>query len=182
MSKSKGNFPDPAIIFDKYGVDALRFYLLSSPLLKSEDFNFSEKGVDEVYKKIILRLKNVLSFYETYKNGAGNENLGDVIASKNGDISASRHILDRWILERLNVVIAESTIAMEQYAIDGVLSKIDGFIEDLSVWFLRRSRERLKSDNEIVRNEALGTFRIVLLELSKIMAPFTPFIAEEIYL
>ncbi len=178
MSKSKGNFPDPAIIFDKFGVDALRFYLLGSTLLKSEDLNFSEKGVDEVYKKIILRLKNVASFYETY--AAGEEVVTGTIATT---VSApdSKNILDRWIVERINIVVAEVTSSMEAYKIDQALSQIDGFIEDLSVWFLRRSRERLKSDDKVTREEALKTFRAILFKLSKTMAPFTPFIAEEIY-
>lgn len=177
MSKSKGNFPNPAIIFDKYGVDALRFYLLGSPLMKSEDLNFSEKGVDEAYKKVILRLKNVVTFYETYK-GEMKDGGAASVASSN---TPSKNILDRWILERLNMVIAEVTTNMDAYEIDKCLASIDGFIEDLSVWFLRRSRERLKSENETERTEALSTFRTVLLELSKVMAPFTPFIAEEIY-
>lgn len=171
MSKSKGNFPDPKLIIDKFGVDALRFYLLSSPLLKSEDLNFSERGVDEVYKKIILRLKNVVSFYEMYKTGR----------TKPVNELNSKHVLDRWIAERLNVLIAEVTASMEAYELDRALSSVDRFIEDVSVWFLRRSRERLKSDNEEERNDALNTFHGVLIELSKILAPFTPFVAEEIY-
>lgn len=170
MSKSKGNFPDPALIFDKFGVDALRFYLMSSPLLKSEDLNFSEKGVDEVHKKIILRLKNVVSFYETYKKEGGEV---ATVESKN--------VLDRWIVERLNVVIAEVTTSMEAYELNKALNSIDGLIEDVSVWYLRRSRERLKSESETERKEALSTFRMILLELSKLMAPFTPFVAEEVY-
>lgn len=168
MSKSKGNFVDPQGIFDKFGVDALRFHLLSSPLLKAEDLNFSEKGVDEVYKKVILRLKNVVSFYETYRD----DSVGEV---------ESGHVLDRWILARLNVVIAEVTAAFDAYELNKALSSLDNFIEDVSVWFLRRSRERLKSENEIERKEAVATFRTVLAELSKLMAPVTPFVAEEIH-
>jgi len=180
MSKSKGNYPNPALIFDKYCVDALRFYLLSSPLMKSEDLNFSEKGVDEVHKKIILRLKNVVSFFETYKGEASSQ----IVESKTGEMGdsiTSKHVLDRWIAERMNVVVADVTSAMDSYELDKALAPIDLFIEDLSVWFLRRSRDRLKSDNESERHDALSTFRAVLIELSKVMAPFTPFIAEEIY-
>ncbi len=171
MSKSKGNFPDPQRLFDKYGVDALRFYMLSSPLVKSEDLSFTEKGVDEVYKKIILRLKNTLTFYETYRGES----------RKTEDRLVSKHVLDRWIIERMNQVISEVTTNMEAYVLDRALFEIDGFIEDLSVWFLRRSRERLKSENEIERNEALDTFYCVLVDLAKIMAPFTPFLAEQLY-
>ncbi len=170
MSKSKGNFPDPKLIFDKYGVDALRLYLLSSPLMKSEDLNFSEKGVDEVYKKIILRLKNVVTFYETYKG-----------ERPTGKITESAHVLDRWITLRLSVVVAEVTSAMESYELEKAAASIDGFVEDLSVWFLRRSRERLKSENKAERDAAISTFYAVLIELSKVIAPFAPFLAEEIY-
>lgn len=171
MSKSKGNFPDPKLIIDKYGVDALRFYMLSSPLLKSEDLNFSERGVDEVYKKVILRLKNVVAFYETYKSER----------DKNTTEPESQNVLDRWIVERLNVLIAEVTANMEAYELDRSLVSIDRFVEDLSVWFLRRSRDRLKSDDDQERNDALNTFGWALLELSKVIAPFIPFVAEEIY-
>lgn len=181
MSKSKGNYPNPALIFDKYCVDALRFYLLSSPLMKSEDLNFSEKGVDEVHKKIILRLKNVVAFYETYKGEALAAQEKEAKAGGVGDFISSKHVLDRWIGERMNVLIADVTSAMDSYEIDKALAPIDSFIEDLSVWFLRRSRERLKSDDEAERHDALSTFRTILLELSKVMAPFTPFIAEEVY-
>ncbi len=170
MSKSKGNFPDPSHVFDKYGVDALRFYLLSSPLMKSEDLSFSEKGVDEVYKKIILRLRNTLSFYEMYK---GNHTPTHSPRAET--------ILDRWILSRLAEVNQQVGRAMDSYEIDQALRPIDGFIEDLSVWFLRRSRERLKSDDATEKNSALDIFHSVLLELSKIIAPFTPFISEDLY-
>ncbi len=180
MSKSKGNFPDPWILFNKFGVDALRFYLLSSPLMKSEDLNFTEKGVDEIYKKIILRLRNVLSFYETYEGEKKSAVKNDADGPAKVEFS-SQHVLDRWIMERLNVVISQVTSSMDAYELDKALSPIDSFIEDISVWFLRRSRERLKSENEVERKAAISTFYIVLMELSKLIAPFTPFLAEEIY-
>jgi isoleucyl-tRNA synthetase len=175
MSKSKGNFPNPALIFNKYSVDALRFYLLSSPLMKAEDLNFAEKGVDEVHKKIVLRLKNVVTFYETYKGEAGA--VQDLASTKD----APSHVLDLWITERMNELVSDVTAMMEAYEIDKALAPIDAFVEDLSVWFLRRSRERLKSEDERERARALATFRAVLLELSKVIAPFTPFLAEEMY-
>ncbi len=181
MSKSKGNFPDPALLFDKYGVDALRFYLLSSPLMKSEDLNFSEKGVDEVYKKVVLRLKNVVAFYDTYRSGRGEQKSAGRPIETVGERIVSKHILDRWIVERMNVVIADVTAAMDSYIIDKALFSIDMFIEDLSVWFLRRSRERLKSEDEIERNSAIDTFYATLLNLARVIAPFMPFLAEEIY-
>ena len=171
MSKSKGNFPDPWLVFDKYGVDALRYYLLSSSLLKAEDLFFSEKGVDEVYKKNILRLNNVYSFYEMY-------------ADQNGEIPAkvqSVNTLDKWILTRLHELNHDITLFMESYELDKATRPIADFIDDLSVWYLRRSRDRFKSDNKNDKKEVLLTTRFVLREFSKLLAPFMPFIAEEIY-
>ena len=169
MSKSKGNFPDPKIVFDKYGVDALRFYLLSSPLMKAEDLLFSEKGVNEIYRKIISRLWNVYTFYEMYT--------GKQMTSE----KKSENILDRWIISRLNQVIADVTVAMDKYEIDQALRPIDLFIDDLSTWYLRRSRERFKSEDAAGAQVAMTTTRTVLLALAKTMAPFTPFVAEDIY-
>jgi len=170
MSKSKGNYPDPWILFNKYGVDALRFYLLSSPLMKSEDINFSEKGVDEVYKRIILRLKNVVSFYETYR---GEEHFGAH--------TQSEHVLDRWVLARLSELVNGMTTHMEAFEVDKVYILLDLFIDDLSTWYLRRSRSRLKSDDQMELQAALSTFHFTLETLSRVAAPFIPFLSEEIY-
>ncbi|NQV88499.1 MAG: class I tRNA ligase family protein [Parcubacteria group bacterium] len=171
MSKSKGNFPDPWILFDKYGVDALRYYLFSSSLLKSEDLFFSEKGVEEVYKKNISRLQNIVSFYEMYGDNK------EIIQDKN----ASENILDRWILTRLHQLNYEITSSLEKYEIDRATRPIGDFIDDLSVWYIRRSRDRFKGDDEKDKRNALQTTRFVLRELSRLIAPFMPFMAEEIY-
>lgn len=166
MSKSKGNFPDPWLVFDKYGVDAERFYLLSSPLLKSEDLNFSEKGLDEVYKKIVLRLKNVVSFYEMYKSD------GDGCRPK------SKNVLDTWMLSRLDQVHSLVTTGMEEYELDRASRPLLDLVDDLSTWYVRRSRDRFKGEE---KEEAVATLQYVLLETAKLLAPFTPFIAEEVY-
>ena len=173
MSKSKGNYPDPKIVFDKYGVDALRFYLLSSPLLKAEDLFFSEKGVNEVYRKIISRLWNVYTFYEMYAD----KTVASVALSEE-----IRNDFDLWILERLYELNQAVTEAMERYELDQALRPIELFIDDLSTWYLRRSRERFKSNNDMDKLSAMVTTRYVLRELAKIVAPFIPFIAEEVYL
>ncbi len=175
MSKSKGNFPDPWILFDKYGVDALRYYLLSSPLLKSEDLNFSEKGVAEVSRKVIARLLNVLAFYETYTTeGERNE-----AALPGGNLP----ILDEWILARLVSVLSEMEEALENYEIDRALRPLDLFIDDLSTWYLRRSRERFKGEEGETedRKNAIGVTKHVLKVTAKMIAPAMPFVAEEIF-
>jgi isoleucyl-tRNA synthetase len=171
MSKSKGNFPDPQIIFDKYGADALRYYLLSSPVMKSEDLSFSERDLDSVYKKVVMRLENVLSFFLLYKDAITHFPHG----------GESPRALDIWVKARLGQTEREVKAAMERYEIDRALRPIGDFVEDLSVWYIRRSRERVKGDDDTDRHYTLGTLRFVLLEFSKIIAPIMPFLAEHIY-
>lgn len=164
MSKSKKNYPDPSLLFEKYGVDALRFYLMSSVVMKGENLNFSEISVKELYQKVISLLWNTFSFYKLY--------------STNSDIGLPllQHDLDKWIVSKINRLIRDATKAMDNY--DTVVScrLILAFINDLSTWYLRRSRERLKE-----QTDSMQVFGWVLLQLIKVMAPVTPFISERIY-
>ena len=165
MSKSLQNYPDPMEVANTIGADAMRFYLLSSPGIKGEDFNFLEKEVTELQRKNIGRLHNVLAMYEMFADGT--------VAS-----SDSENVLDKWILARLNQVVAETTTGYKNYELDKATRPITDLIDDLSVWYLRRSRERLKGEN---KHEALATLRFVLRELSLVMAPVTPFYAEYLW-
>ena len=171
MSKSKNNFPDPWIIFDKYGVDALRFYLMSCPVMKGEDVNFSEKTVQDIASKIVGRLDNVVAFYELYPAeeqalyGAGRDSIN------------SENILDQWILARLGELVDEVTENMEKYEMALATKPFELFMEDLSTWYLRRSRERLK-DGDV---SAKHTLYFVLKNIATLLAPFTPFIAENVW-
>lgn len=171
MSKSLRNYPDISYILDKYGADALRYYIISSPAVRAEDLNFSEKGVDEILKKIILKTKNVLSFYELYKS-----ELKDGVNS-----SDSNNVLDKWILARLNMLVAEVSNSLDNYELDRASRPIADFVEDFSTWYVRRSRDRFKGEDLNDKNFALETTRFVLQELTKVMAPFMPFAAEEVY-
>ncbi|MFH1979226.1 MAG: isoleucine--tRNA ligase [Patescibacteria group bacterium] len=168
MSKKLQNYPDPMEIFDKYGADSLRYYLLSSPVVRAENLNFSEKGVDEVAKKIVSKIRNVLSFYEMYAREAKE------------DHKSSDDVLDRWIVARLNEVKKEVTESMDNYELDKATRPIGDFIDDLSNWYIRRSRDRFKTKNEDA-DFAIATTRYVLEEFSKLIAPFTPFVAEEVF-
>jgi len=168
MSKSKNNFPDPAVLFDKYGVDALRFYLMSGPLMKGEDINFLEKSVQEISSKIIGRLFNIFTFYELYRD----KNLENNFRPK------VNNVLNRWILLRLDQTIEEVSLGMKRYDLVLATRPFEIFIEDLSIWYLRRSRELIKDGNK----EAKETLYFVLKTLIKILAPFTPFISEFIWL
>jgi isoleucyl-tRNA synthetase len=168
MSKKLKNYPDPWDILNQYGADATRYYLLSSPVVHSEDLAFAPRGVDEVVKKFIMRLGNVLSFYELYP-GTGDTEI------------QSTNILDLWILARLKEVLNEETAALDMYELDRAVKPLSLFVDDLSTWYLRRSRDRFKSDDTKDRQEAITTIRFVLLEFSKILAPVMPFLAEHLY-
>ena len=184
MSKRLKNYPDPMDIINKYGADALRLYLLSSPTVKGENFNFSERGVDEVYKKSILRLWNVFSFYDLYAERK--------IKAKKLKLLKSDNVLDKWILARLNQLIFEITEAMENYELDKAVRPIGEFIDDLSTWYIRRSRSRFKTpfaEHKHAKKQGIGkdvdvvvkTTKFVLLEFSKVFAPFAPVIAEALF-
>ncbi|MDQ3014441.1 MAG: isoleucine--tRNA ligase [bacterium] len=169
MSKRLKNYPEVRYVFDKYGADAMRYYLLASPVVKGQDLGFSEKGLDEVSKKIIIRLQNVFSFYAMYQH---EEHLAH---------AESKSLLDQWIIARLNEVARDVTTNLEKYELDRAARPFMDFIDDLSTWYLRRSRDRFKSDDVEDKKNALATTRYVLVELSKLMAPFMPFLAEDVY-
>ncbi len=172
MAKKLNNYPEISYVINKYGADALRYYLMSSPAVHAEDVRFFEKGVDEVYKKNILRLDNVCSFYEMYKGEIGDADT---------QVALSENVLDRWIIVRVNETIAAMTEALLAYQIDRGAWPIEQFIDDISTWYLRRSRDRLKSESGTDRVDALRTMRHVLTEFSKAIAPYMPFIAEQVY-
>lgn len=174
MSKRKKNYPDLVPTIDKYGADAIRYFLMSSPIVRGQDVCFSERGVDEVVKKHIGRLNNVVSFYEMYAGGAASSAIPKDIVSP--------HPLDGWITARLHELGNEMTGALEKYEIDKAVRPIADFIDDLSTWYIRRSRDRFKGDDMKDRGQALSTTRHILIELSKLLAPFMPFLAEDIYL
>lgn len=168
MSKSLRNYPDPMELVDRVGADAIRYYMMSAPIIRGEDLNFSEKEVTEQQRKNIGRLHNVLAMYEMYADGTKAD-------------GTSSHVLDRWIVSRLNQLTLEVTAGYESYELDKATRPIADFIDDVSVWYLRRSRERLKSDDVADKVLALGTLRYVLRELAKVMAPAMPFYAEYLY-
>ena len=167
MSKRLQNYPDPLDVVEKYGADAVRYYVINSPLMRAQDLNFSEKGVAEVASKLIGRLVNTLSFYELY---------ADATAAS----EKSTHVLDRWILSRLNQTIRAVEEGIEAYELDRAARPLMDFVDDLSTWYVRRSRDRFKEDGEDKKN-ALATMRFVLETLTKIAAPFIPFTAEYVY-
>ncbi len=166
MSKSKKNFPDPMHLAERYGVDALRFYLMNSVVMRGENLNFSESGVKEVYQNVITRLWNVISFYLLYRGQA----------SVPADPPTATHVLDRWLLGLTARLVAEVTKALDGYDTVAACRAIAAFVDDLSTWYLRRSRTRLHEDNN-----AMGIFGWALKTFVTVIAPAMPFIAERAY-
>lgn len=168
MSKKLQNYPDPNVLLEKYGADALRYYLITSPVMHAESLNFSEEGVREAYGKVVNTLWNVVEFYKLFAT----ENVSEV---------KSENVLDQWILAKLQNLIVVVTREMEAYNLSEASRPIAEFIDELSTWYVRRSRDRFKGDDEADKAAALSTLREVLVTLSKVMAPFTPFVAEKVW-
>jgi isoleucyl-tRNA synthetase len=169
MSKSLKNYTDPMELLSQYGSDAIRYFLLSSTVVKGENVDFADKNIQLTYSKNIGRLLNVLSFYTLYKQD-------NLFGS-----SSSEHVLDKFIVARLKQLKNEVTQGFESLEIDRAFRPVEKFIDDLSVWYVRRSRERLKSDDERVQHEAVSTLRYVLFEFAKVLAPIMPFTAEMLW-
>lgn len=175
MSKSLGNFTDPNIILDKYGADSFRFYLMQSSLMEGENLSFLDKDLENIFKGIFRMLWNSYSFFVLYAN-----------IDKFNSVSRSQQLvtslLDKWIISELNILIKEVNENMENYELARATRLFSKFIDNLSNWYIRRSRKRFwKSENDDDKDRAYQTLYFVLVELSKLMAPFTPFITEEIY-
>ena len=171
MSKSRGNIVNPREMVGKYGVDALRwyFYTFSHPW---DAKAFAERDLQQVMRKFILTLWNSLVFYQTYTAN-----------SKAKTNSKLPHVLDKWIVSRLHSTIRQATKRMDAYDITGAAREIEQFvIDDLSLWYIRRSRIRFQNpEAQKALQEVSGVLKYVLLETSKLAAPFAPFLAEYIY-
>ena len=171
MSKRLKNYPDPMDVIITYGADALRLYILSSPAVYADDMNFSEKGVGEVYKKVILRLLNVVSFYEQY---AGSDDAARI------SFDDSLHVLDKFILVELRNTKNTIEKALDEYQLQRASRAAVDFIDVLSTAYLQYSRDRFKDDNPR-HLLARGVLRYVLAHTAQTTAPLTPFLAERVY-
>lgn len=188
MSKRLKNYPEPDLVLEKYGADAMRYYLVTSPVMAAESLNFCESGVREVYNKLVNTLSNVFEFYRMYagevaittRQPAGKDT--DSSSVRRRTQNDSKNVLDKWILAKLNLLIKDVAAGMENYELVAASRPVGEFVTELSQWYVRRSRERFKGDDEKDKQAAVATLREVLFTLSKVMAPFTPFIAEKIYL
>jgi len=174
MSKAKGNVVEPWAVIDKYGADALRWYFFTSAP-PGNVRRFSETTIAEVTRRFLLTLWNVYSFFVTYANI-------DLFIPGSEEASPEPTELDRWIISELNQLIIDVDSALDGYNPTEAGRKIEGFVDELSNWYVRRSRRRFwKSENDADKLAAYTTLYQCLVTLTKLLAPFTPFLAEELY-
>jgi isoleucyl-tRNA synthetase len=175
MSKSLKNYPDPMDVLHKHGADALRLYLIDSPVVKAQELKFSEAGVRDVVRKILLRWWNSYSFFVNYANADG-------FRPDTSQTHRSPNILDQWVLSRLHTLIANTQTEMTAYQLYNVVPELLQFIEDLTNTYIRFNRshfwqEGMPEDKRL----AYETLYEVLTTLSRLMAPFAPFLSEVTY-
>lgn len=177
MSKSYGNYTDPNELMDKFSADSLRFLLLSSPLLNGEDFALQDKEVGDVARKLSM-VWNMYDFFTMYAEVDGWEYSGKL----EDPLESLKNPLDIWVVSRVHQLAAEVEKNMDGYNIPDAMSPILPFLDDASNWFVRRSRRRFwKSEDDGDKADAYKTLHYVLVRLSYLLAPFTPFLAEELY-
>ncbi len=175
MSKRLKNYPEPDVVINRYGADAIRLYLLNSPAVHAEDMRFSERGVELVLRQALIPLWNSFVFLSTYARIYQ-------WRPERATFSQPQAEIDRWILSLLQKLIGEVTEGMDRYELNRAVEPFVGFVDQLTNWYIRRNRSRFWSEEETQdRREAFETLYTVLLTLSKIAAPFIPFLSEEIY-
>ena len=176
LSKRKKNYPDPTELFESRGVDSVRLFLYTSPATLADDVRFSERNVDEMVKQFTLTIWNVHSFFMTYAA------LDKWTPSKDAEKFRPTHTLDQWMLSELNTLVQTVTESMDSYNLMAATRPLIIFADDLSNWYVRRSRRRFwKSESDEDKNSAYQTLYTVLHTLSHLMAPFMPFLADGIY-
>ena len=172
MSKRLRNYPDPELVMNKYGADAVRLYMLHSPVVQADDLRFAERGVELVLRQFLIPLWNSYVFLATYAN---------IYKWKPGG-SKPKCAIDRWILSKLQKLILYVEKGMDGYSLSQAVDPFVDFIEELTNWYIRRNRGRFWADEETEdRAEAFQTLYTVVFQLSKVAAPFVPFISDAIY-
>lgn len=176
LSKRKKNYAPMDEVFDQFGVDSLRFFMMSSPIVNGEDVRFSVDYLRDVQRKIFMTLYNTYTFYKLYADVDGWKPTQPLVEPK------SSNILDQWILSRLNTTINEITQAIDDYRLDKAARPISDLLDDLSNWYVRRSRRRFwKSEDDADKQSAYQTLHFTLLRLCQLMAPFAPFLTDYIW-
>lgn len=177
MSKRLKNYPDPSHIMNEYGADALRLYLIDSPVIRAEELRFSEKGVKEIVRKVLLKLWNAYSFFESYAE------IDKYESSPWTSTPQSKNILDRWIISRMQSLLKKIETEMQAYHLYNVVPATLSFIEELTNTYIRLNRARFWGEGfSEDKKSAFDTLHYILFQFSKVLAPFAPFIADHLYL
>ncbi len=166
MSKSKKNYPDPKLLIDKYGVDSLRLYLMSSVVMKADNLSFSESAVDDIRKNVMNIWWNIFAFYKQVVPVGADYHLP----------KSPSNPLDRWLLSKIEGLVTTVTGYMDGYDVVNATRPLMAFAKEFSTWYLRLSRERLRTNKE-----SQAVFGYALRKYCLLMAPFAPFMAERIY-
>ena len=178
MSKRLKNYPDPMVVVNTYGADALRLFVLGSQVVHAEDLKFSEAGVKEILRGVMIPMWNALSFFTTYANVDGYEPPAGEVQPP----AKASNVLDRWILSSASQMVEEIRGELDAYNLQKAANRFSRFIDDLTNWYIRRSRRRFwKSSDDADKREAYRTLHYVLLTFAKTAAPFIPFTTEAIY-
>lgn len=176
MSKRLRNYPDPTVVMHKYGADAIRLYMMHSPAVRADDLCFLESGVELVLRQILIPYWNAYSFFITYAR------LYHWAPPADGNFAAPQAEIDRWILSILHKLIIDVQDGMDNYDLNRAVEPFVGFIDQLTNWYIRRSRRRFWNEKPSPdRDEAFATLYQVLMALTKVTAPFVPFISDAIY-
>ena len=177
MSKSLRNYTDPVEAINKFGADAIRLFLMHSQVVKADEIRYSDAGVRDVLKSILIPLWNSYSFFVTYANIDKVSPTGHMF-----DDSKPSNPLDAWLLSITQSLIEDVSNGLDSYDLSGAIDPIVKFIDQLNNWYIRRSRRRFwKSENDNDKAEAYEALYIALKTLAKVAAPFVPFITEEMY-
>ena len=175
MSKSVGNVVDPIPVIERFGADAVRWYFVTAAAV-GNDYRFGEELIQEVLSGFIRMLWNCYSFFVTYANLDGFEPAASPLPVRN------RALLDRWLLSQLNLCVRRVTDELEEFDPHGSARAIESFVDDLSNWYIRRSRRRFwKSESDTDKVSAYQTLHEALVVTSQMLAPFAPFLADEVY-
>lgn len=176
MSKRLKNYPDPMDVMHKYGADSLRLYMIDSPAVRAEELRFSEAGVKEIVRRVLLKWYNAFSFFDSYAK------IDKYTYTNRTEAPKSKNILDRWILSRMQSLLARIEREMTQYHLYNVVPELLTFIEELTNTYIRLNRPRFWDEGVTEdKTQAFDTLHYILVTLSKAMAPFTPFLADHLY-
>ena len=176
LSKKLQNYTEPSVIFDNQGSDALRWYLMSSTIVRGGDLRISDSGIDDVVRQVLLPIWNAYGFFTLYANVDGHR------ATMRSD---SGHLLDRYLLAKTSMLVEAVADHMDAYDLPGATQEIQGFIDALNNWYIRRSRDRFWSKSTVTddadKRDAYDTLYTVLVTFCRVAAPLLPMVSEEIH-